>query len=136
MTESNFREIIATGWIEKADESFAEANVLLDAGMPVGCVNRLYYAVFYAVSAACAKDGRTYGKHSAVRASLHRDYVNSGVIPKHFSDIYDELFEDRQQGDYKPGTKFNIDELKRLQKETFAFIECFKKLLSEPQKIT
>ena len=130
MTDQDCRGIIARGWLEKAEESFAEATILFDAKRLIGCVNRLYYSAFYAVSAALALEGKEYGKHTAVRASLHRDFVKTGKVPRSLGKAYDELFEDRQEGDYSPCTSFNQEDISRLILETRSLIDLFKSFLS------
>lgn len=131
MTDQDCRDIIARDWIEKSEATLKAAEILLREKMLVACVNRLYYAAFYAVSAALAKSGREYGKHTAVRAALHREYVKSGKIPFDCGKIYDRLFDDRQEGDYTPRTSFKEEEIKRLLEETRTFLGLFKRLIME-----
>jgi uncharacterized protein (UPF0332 family) len=64
-------------------------------------VNRLYYAAFYSFNAVLATDNRAYGKHSAVRSSIHRDYVKPGLLSSEVGLIYNRLFEWRQKADYE-----------------------------------
>jgi uncharacterized protein (UPF0332 family) len=130
MTDQNYRNIIARGWIQKAEDSFAEANILFDGKRMVGCINRLYYSAFYAVSAALAEEGKEYGKHTAVRSSLHRDFVKIGKVPLSVGKTFDELFDDRQEGDYKPSTSFKEEDISRLLSETRDLIDRFKKLIT------
>ena len=40
---------------------------------PDASVSRSYYAAFYAVSALFVVEGRTFAKHAAVEAAVHRD---------------------------------------------------------------
>ena len=81
MSDAADRDVIARNWLDKAATTLKTAEVLLREELLVGCVNRLYYAAFYAVSAALAKEGKSYGKHRAVRAALHRGFVRTGKIP-------------------------------------------------------
>ena len=128
MTDQDYRDTIARGWLGKAEDAFASAEILLREQRLVGCVNRLYYAAFYAVSAALAKEGREYGKHSAVRAAFHRDYVKTARIPKDFGKTYDELFDDRQEGDYRPQTSFDRENLEQLLAETRKLLDSLQSL--------
>jgi uncharacterized protein (UPF0332 family) len=66
----------------------------------VACVNRLYYACFYAVSALLIRVGLSSSKHAGVRGLFNRQYVKTGKIPKDLARIYNDLFERRQEGDY------------------------------------
>jgi uncharacterized protein (UPF0332 family) len=65
-----------------------------------GCVNRLYYACFYAVSGLLLQDGLSASKHTGVRSLFNRHYVRTGKVPKELAPIYNDLFERRQEGDY------------------------------------
>lgn len=67
--------------LERARQTLEEANLLLRAGHANACVNRLYYACFYAVSALPLTRSISATKHTQVRAALHRDYVRLGQHP-------------------------------------------------------
>jgi len=69
------RHEIARYWMEKAKESLDSARLECEKEHLGFCLNRLHYAVFYAVSSVLASRGLKYGKHSAVRSALHRDFV-------------------------------------------------------------
>jgi uncharacterized protein (UPF0332 family) len=64
------------------------------------CVNRLYYACFYAVSALLLKDGLSSSKHAGVRSLFNKQYVKTGKISKNLAQTYNDLFERRQESDY------------------------------------
>jgi len=86
--------------LNRARESIEEARVLADAGRWNACVNRLYYACFYSVSALLVKDDLASSKHTGVRGLFNKHYVRTGKVPKELARIYNDLFERRQEGDY------------------------------------
>ncbi len=131
MTDQDYRDIIAREWMEKAETALKTADVLFREKLLVGCVNRMYYAAFYAASAVLAKHGREYGKHTAVRAALHRDFVKPGIVPLECSKTYNRLFDDRQEGDYSPQTFFKEDEIGQLLMKTREFFDIFKRIVEE-----
>ncbi len=98
---------LALYWLDKADESLNSATSELEADRLTFAVNRLYYAMFYAVSALFAAKNLSYGKHSAVRSALHREFIKTGLIDRSLGRLYDELFNARQQGDYVPLVEFD-----------------------------
>jgi len=59
----------------RADESLEDARILAKAERWNACVNRLYYACFYAVSALLVMDGLSSSKHAGVRSLFNRQYV-------------------------------------------------------------
>ncbi len=86
--------------IDRAHRTLEEAQMLADAGRWNVCVNRLYYACFYAISALLARDGLASSKHTGVRSLFNRHYVKTGKVPRELARIYNNLFERRQEGDY------------------------------------
>lgn len=98
---------LALYWLDKGDESLNSAISELEAGRLTFAVNRLYYAMFYAVSALFAAKSLSYGKHSAVRSALHREFIKPGLMDRSVGRLYDELFNARQQADYVPLVEFD-----------------------------
>ena len=118
-------------WLEKSEESIASAKSEISYGRLSFAVNRLYYAMFYAMTAILTAKGESYRKHSGVRAALHRDFVKTGKINKETGRIYDELFNTRHQADYTPFVEFDKDVVKEQAVEVEKFIKEFKLLAVE-----
>ncbi len=103
---------------------FLDEPLELSGGHVAFCVNRLYYAAFYAVSALLLERGLNYAKHSAVRAAFHRELVKTGLIAAAYGKMYDRLFNDRQEADYVAFVEFDqavvaeeLEEVKRFVDE-------------------
>ena len=62
--------------------------------------SRAYYAAFYAVSALFESEGQSFSKHTAVRAAVHRDLVNTGRWDVARGEDYSMLMAARQIADY------------------------------------
>ena len=86
--------------ISRANESMEDAHILAKAGRWNACVNRLYYACFYMISALLVHHGLSSSKHTGVRSLFNKQYVKTGKVPKELARIYNDLFERRQEGDY------------------------------------
>jgi len=95
----------------RARESLEEAGLLFETGHTNTAVNRLYYAAFYAVSAALLARGFSSSKHSGVRALLHRELVRSGLVPRELGRFFDTLFDSRQKGDYADLVSFEASDV-------------------------
>lgn len=104
--EEDRRQVVLYWW-SKAEESLASARRELEAGACAFAVNRLYYALFYGVSAALLERKISFKKHSGVRAAFHREFIKTGLLDKEQGRLYDQLFEDRQEGDYLALISFN-----------------------------
>ena len=86
--------------MQRATETLEDARILARAERWNACVNRLYYACFYAISALLVADGLSSSKHAGIRSLFNSQYVKPGKIPKDIARIYNDLFERRQEGDY------------------------------------
>jgi len=84
----------------RSTESMDDARILADAKRWNACINRLYYACFYMVSALLIHDGLSSSKHTGVRSLFNMRYVKSKHIPKELARTYNDLFERRQESDY------------------------------------
>ena len=62
--------------------------------------SRAYYAAFHAVGALLAWEGKTFRKHSALEAALHKDLVRSGRWTSDLGSDYRSLRVLRNTGDY------------------------------------
>ena len=87
-------------WWSKALECLASARRECNAGSYSCTMNRLYYAVFYGVCAVLFERQQSFRKHSGVRAAFHRQFIKTGLLDTKWGQLYDQLFEDRQEGDY------------------------------------
>jgi len=115
--------------IERSRETFDEARLLFDAGYLNTCVNRLYYACFYAVSALLMTRKISTSKHQHLRSLLHRDYVKEGLVPIDFGKHFDILFDSRQEGDYVDFVTFRAEEIEPWFERTKQFIEYIDQLI-------
>ncbi len=94
------RSAVVGYWFEKAEESITSARREFGASSFSFAMNRLYYAAFYAVSALLMAHKLTFRKHSGVRAAFHQQFIKTGLLERKWGRLYDQLFEDRQEGDY------------------------------------
>lgn len=108
--------------LERANESIREAELLLDGGHPNTCVNRLYYACFYAASAILLLKGYSSPKHSGVRSLFHQQIVKPGLIEVTMGHLYDRLYDSRQKSDYADLVKFQISDVDPWIGEAKAFV--------------
>jgi uncharacterized protein (UPF0332 family) len=97
---SEWSEDLVSYRVTRANDTLEDARILARESRWSACVNRLYYACFYAVSALLVTDGLSSSKHAGVRSLFNNHYVKSGKIPKEIARIYNDLFEKRQEGDY------------------------------------
>ena len=80
--------------------------------------------------AVLSERGLSYSRHSAVRASMHRDFVKAGLLSSDTGMIYNRLFEWRQKADYEVLLKVDEGMARDLLKQTEILLADLKKLIS------
>jgi uncharacterized protein (UPF0332 family) len=92
------KEFAASQW-QRARRIIQTASMLVETD-PESAASRAYYAAFHALTALFALRGRSFKKHAALRAALHRDIIKSGEWPMELGKDYDLLTELRETSDY------------------------------------
>jgi uncharacterized protein (UPF0332 family) len=92
------KDFVRSQWA-KAARSLAAAQAIL-ATDPDSAASRAYYAAFHGVTAVLAGRGMEFTKHTAVRAALHRDLIQAGLLPADLGQDYDFLIDLRETADY------------------------------------
>jgi uncharacterized protein (UPF0332 family) len=99
----------------QAKDSMKEADLLLREGMSSrSVINRLYYAMFYAVLALLQEKEIGTSKHIGAISFFDKEFIKTGIFDSSFSKTLHRAFELRQKGDYMEQTeitKLDIDEI-------------------------
>lgn len=93
--------------VARAVETLEVARWSLQTGHLHSTVNRLYYACFYTVAALLLTENLSSSKHTGIRSLFARHWIKTGRLPREMGDLYYNLFEHRQKGDYADLATFN-----------------------------
>lgn len=93
--------------LQRSSETFNDAKLLARHESWNSCVNRLYYACFYAVNALLYSKGIEPKTHKGVRIKFLNEFIKTGIIDKNFGKLYTDLFDLRQEGDYSDFITFD-----------------------------
>lgn len=116
--------------LQRGRESIEDARILAEAHRWNPCVNRLYYACFYAVSALLAREGLSSSRHTGVRSLFNLHFVRTGRIDKEKAKVFHDLFERRQEGDYVDFVQFGQSQVHAWLPQAEAFVQCVAGLLA------
>jgi len=94
--------------IDKSLRTLDDAKKVIDMQMWTTGANRLYYAVYYAVSALLITNGMNAKTHEGIIRMFNLCFVNTGKIDKELARQYNLLFTMRLTGDY--GDCFDLQE--------------------------
>ncbi|HEY4715605.1 MAG TPA: HEPN domain-containing protein [bacterium] len=121
-TLSNYR-------IERAEETFRDAELLLQNNSLKSALNRFYYSAFYAARALLATKGLDSSKHSGVISLFNQHFVKTGIMKIEISKILSKSFEIRQDSDYEDFISISKEEVVKLRDGVKIFIEECKNIL-------
>jgi uncharacterized protein (UPF0332 family) len=113
--------------IQRAEESFDEALLLLNKKHWNTATNRLYYSCFYAVIALLLKNDINTNTHVGAINQFGLHFIKTGKIGGSFGSLYSKLFDYRQKGDYGDMFDFSEEIVLPLIKEVRFFIDEVKK---------
>lgn len=108
--------------MERAGKTLAEARTLFESGQMFGAVNRIYYSMFYAVSALAFAHGFTTASHSQLRGYFNREFVKTGIIPVQHGTAYGIAFDSRKKGDYDDLVEFEKEQVQEMFSEATEFL--------------
>lgn len=85
---------------KRAQETLHDARILFNENRLYSAVNRIYYALFYEISALLVSVDRTSARHSGVRAIFNEHFVKVGKVSVETGKFYTAMFDFRQKSDY------------------------------------
>ena len=111
--------------LEKANKTLLDAKKYFCGATPESTVNRIYYSMFYAVNALLISKGLSSSKHSGVRALFNREFIKEGLLEREQGKFYSEMFNNRQEGDYRDFVEFKKDDVDVWLKRAEVFIDVY-----------
>lgn len=118
------RQILIDNAVMKAKEALLSAESNLENGFYSTCQNRLYYAIFYIVTALAYKNNFITSKHSQLMGWFNKKYIyEEQVFDNKLLQVYREAFSNRQKSDYDFTYTIDKDELKISLYETKEFVK-------------
>ena len=115
--------------IKRAYDTLEDARILSKAERWNACINRLYYACFYAVNALLAQKDLHSSKHSGVRSLFNLHFVKTHKVTKQHATTYNDLFERRQESDYVDFVSFESSQIRPLMSKAESFVDFIANLI-------
>ena len=116
------RRLLVDYRLQRAKETLAEADSLIESAFYNAAVNRLYYACYYAVTALLVKHNITAQTHQGVKQMFSLHFIVNGKIEKQYSLFYGRLFNDRISSDYDDFVQYDEEMVTELRPQAEDFI--------------
>ncbi len=114
----------------KAGETVRQVEFLIQNNMMGIAVNRIYYGMFYALSALGLKYQFVTSKHGQLIGWFNKNFVKNKLVNLKFGRFIRDAFDSRSAGDYDDYIEFTTDEVMALFQEMKEFIHEMDKLIN------
>ncbi len=94
------RQTLVSLYMNKAWQTFKDANIAAKADSWGMAANRLYYSLFHAATALFVNDGIEVGSHKGVKAKLGQHYIVTGKMSVEHSKFLAQMETLRDKADY------------------------------------
>ncbi|MBQ9355944.1 MAG: HEPN domain-containing protein [Prevotella sp.] len=118
------RTDVVTYRLEKAARTFEQVKFNLPSHYWELIANRMYYAVYYAVSALLIANGYTTKTHESVIRSFGLHFVKTGIFPTEYGKLINKLFTLRLTGDYND--HYDLEE-----EDVIPYLDSTEKLIAD-----
>lgn len=132
MEKKQHREFFIKYSLEKSQEALKEVEILLDNNLLNTAQSKLYYSIYYAVTALAHLEGFKTSKHSQLLGWFNKVFIHEREIfnPECFK-LYKNAFENRKKADYEITYKPVIENIKENLTNTINFIDIIEEYIKE-----
>lgn len=129
LKEADRKALVILG-MEKSDKMVDEVRHLIGYSMWSLAANRLYYALFHAVTAMLISDNHPVGTHRGAINNFSLYYVKTGIFTREEGKLYSQLQQLRDDGDYNCAVDVDRDDVEPKIAPTLSLIEKIRKRVS------
>lgn len=124
------KQILIDNAIQKSESAINSAVSNFENKYYSTCQNRLYYAIFYIVSALAYKNDFITSKHAQLMGWFNKEFIyKNKIFDEKLFQIYKEAFADRQKSDYDFMYEPKPDDIKESIEDTKEFVETVKEYI-------
>ena len=131
MIDDNDRQSLIDYRLRQATDTIELAIFLTTNGKYIIAVNRIYYGMYYALTALALKNGFETSKHGRLIGWFNREYIATKRLDPQLGKILRNAFQNRTKGDYDAFIDFSVAEVDTMLSEMTDFINEIKNLLLE-----
>ena len=129
MIDEKDRQSLIDYRLQQAIDTIELAHFLAINEKYVIAVNRIYYGMYYALTALALKNGFETSKHGQLIGWFNKEFIATKRLDPQFGKILRNAFHNRTKGDYDAFIDFHRNEVDLMLVEMSDFINEIKKLL-------
>ena len=112
--------------IEQAEKCISDTEYAMADGRLAMASNRLYYGMFYAMVALGLLRDYKSSKHQQMIGWFNKNFVHTGIFPKHFTRLVKDAFDARVESDYEVSEPITTATLEARLADMKTFISTIK----------
>lgn len=116
--------------LEQANEAIRDVHKLIDNDLLKVAVNRIYYGMFYSLTALSLKYNFQSSKHLQLIGWFNKTFVKEKLISSKYGKILRDAFKNRADGDYVPFVEFSKEDVLEMYLDMKDFINEVEKLIN------
>ncbi len=129
MIDEKDRQSLVDYRLRQATDTIELAHFLVMSEKYVIAVNRIYYGMYYALTALALKNGFETSKHGQLIGWFNREFIATKKLDPQFGKILRNAFQNRTKGDYDAFVEFTKNEVDLMLIEMTDFINEIKKIM-------
>ena len=129
MIDDKDRDALVAYRLQQAIDTIELAKFLAESQKLVIAVNRIYYGMYYALTALALKNTFETSKHGQLIGWFNKEFIASKKLDPRYGRILRNAFQNRTKGDYDAFISFSDQEVESMLIEMIEFIEVIKKVL-------
>jgi uncharacterized protein (UPF0332 family) len=130
MISKGDREILIKYRLDQAKQAIDEVGKLIEMDLLNVAVNRIYYGIFYCLTALALKYEFASSKHAQLIGWFNQTFIKTGQIEVKYGKIIRDAYKNRSDGDYAPFISFSKEDVQEMQADMIDFIERMNSFLS------
>ncbi len=123
MINNNDREILIQYRLDQAEQTIGEVSKLIEMDLLNVAVNRVYYGIFYCLTALALKFEFRSSKHAQLIGWFNQTFIKTQQIEVKYGKIIRDAYKNRSDGDYAPFISFSKEDVQDMQEDMIDFIE-------------
>lgn len=123
MINDNDREILIQYRLDQAKTTINEVSKLIETDLLNVAVNRIYYGIFYCLTALALKFEFRSSKHAQLMGWFNQTFIKTHLIEVKYGKILRNAYKNRSDGDYAPFISFSKEDVIDMQNDMIDFIE-------------
>jgi len=120
--------------ISRAKETIKGAELALKNNMLFDAENRIYYAIFFIVTALALKNDFSASKHSQLLGLFNHNFIKNNILDVDLGRIYRNALKYRKKGDYDDFAFFEKAEVEEHFKDMLYFVSEIEKFINSPNE--